>query len=49
LESLFDEVELPLIGVLARMEMAGIAIDAELFQKLRSEIGQRLDDPRGIK
>lgn len=43
LESLFDEVELPLIGVLARMEMAGIAIDAGLFERLRAEIGDRLD------
>jgi DNA polymerase-1 len=42
LESLFNEVELPLIGVLARMEMAGIAIDAEVFADLKKEIAGRL-------
>ncbi len=42
LESLFNEVELPLIGVLARMEMAGIAIDPKLFAGLHKEIEGRL-------
>ena len=43
LETLYEEVELPLIGVLARMEMAGIAIDENLFRELRKEIGVRLE------
>ncbi len=42
LESLFNEVELPLIGVLARMEMAGIAIDPAVFADLKKEIAGRL-------
>ena len=42
LEDLFNEVELPLIHVLARMEMAGIAIDPDLFSDLRREIAGRL-------
>lgn len=42
LESLFREVELPLIEVLARMEMAGVAIDGEAFAALRKEIEDRL-------
>jgi DNA polymerase-1 len=42
LESLFNEVEIPLIGVLARMEMAGIAIDPKLFEGLQKEIEGRL-------
>ncbi len=42
LESLFNEVELPLIGVLARMEMAGIAIDPAVFEGLKKEIESRL-------
>ncbi|HOF41193.1 MAG TPA: DNA polymerase I [Candidatus Hydrogenedentes bacterium] len=43
LEALFKEVELPLIGVLARMEQAGIAIDADLFRSLSGEVRGRLE------
>ncbi len=43
LEPLFAEVELPLIGVLARMEMAGIAIDTKVFDGLSEEIRTRLE------
>ena len=42
LEALFEEVELPLIGVLARMEQAGIAIDQDLFRSLGKEVRKRL-------
>lgn len=42
LEFLFGEIELPLIGVLARMEMAGIAIDQAVFADLHEEIEGRL-------
>ncbi len=42
LYSLFEQVELPLIGVLARMEKAGIAIDSSLFGALRLEVEKRL-------
>jgi DNA polymerase-1 len=42
LESLFHDVELPLIEVLARMEMAGIAIDPAVFKRLHHEISARL-------
>lgn len=42
LEPLFEEVELPLIGVLARMEMAGIAIDVKVFDRLQRQIAARL-------
>lgn len=42
LEDLFNEVEIPLIGVLARMEQAGIAIDTRIFDTLREEIEARL-------
>ena len=43
LESLFSEVEIPLIEVLARMEIAGISIDTEVFGELKQEIEQRLE------
>jgi len=41
-DSLYREVELPLIGVLARMEMAGIAIDPAVFKHLYDELAVRL-------
>jgi DNA polymerase-1 len=42
LEALFRDVELPLIDVLARMEMAGIAIDPDVFKRLERELSTRL-------
>ncbi|MBX3179816.1 MAG: DNA polymerase I [Candidatus Hydrogenedentes bacterium] len=42
LESLFMDVEMPLIHVLARMEQAGIAVDVDVFDALRGEIETRL-------
>lgn len=41
LEALYGEVEQPLIGVLAEMEQTGIAIDPEVFAKLRVEVEGR--------
>ncbi|HIA48320.1 MAG TPA: DNA polymerase I [Candidatus Hydrogenedentes bacterium] len=41
LEDLFNEVELPLLHVLMRMEMKGIAINAGVFEELREEIEKR--------
>ncbi len=42
LEDLFRNVELPLIGILARMEMSGIAIEPDVFHKLERELTTRL-------
>jgi DNA polymerase I len=42
LETLFQGIELPLIGVLARMEQQGVAINQELFEEIRVEIERRL-------
>ena len=42
LDSLFHEVELPLIAVLASMERAGIAIDGAVFEVLLRELQDRL-------
>ena len=42
LEPLFREVELPLIQVLVRMEMAGVAIDERVFAQLQQELTERL-------
>lgn len=42
LVSLFEEIELPLIPVLAKMEMAGITIDTGVFSGLREEMAEKL-------
>ena len=47
LVQLFDDVELPLIEVLARMEMVGVAIDVAVFDELRREIEVNQKDLEG--
>ncbi len=46
--TLFDEVELPLVGVLASMERAGIAVDTERLENLEASfagaVAQAADD-----
>ena len=41
---LFDEIEMPLIPVLARMEQAGIALDVPFFEKMSTELKEGLVD-----
>jgi DNA polymerase-1 len=36
--SLFEEVERPLVRVLAKMEVAGVAVDVELLQEINNEL-----------
>lgn len=43
LEELFVQIERPLIGVLQRMEMTGVNIDAELLTRTAVEYNQRLE------
>jgi len=43
-KKLFDEIEMPLISVLADMEMAGIALDTNFLKKLSNEMASRLQD-----
>jgi len=43
LRKLFNEVELPLIYVLSRMEYCGIKLDVSCFESLQIEIESRLD------
>jgi DNA polymerase-1 len=40
---LFDEVEMPLVGVLARMERRGMLVDVERLRALSSEFSARMD------
>lgn len=40
--SLFQEVEMPLIRVLAQMEMEGIALDTEFLEGLSNELAEKL-------
>src|SRR5690606_32061203 len=42
LSDLFGEVEMPLVPVLARMELAGIPIDLEALAAMRDEFGGTL-------
>jgi DNA polymerase-1 len=43
LASLFTEVEMPLVGVLARMELAGVLIDLGALAQMRDEFGATLE------
>jgi DNA polymerase-1 len=44
LKAVFDEIEMPLMPVLARMEQMGVLIDAELLEKQSSEIAERITE-----
>jgi DNA polymerase-1 len=44
---LFREVEMPLVPVLAHMELAGVAIDLEALAAMSVEFGQQLADLEG--
>ena len=41
-EHIFDELEIPLIPVLAEMEMRGILLDREFLEKMSEELAERL-------
>jgi DNA polymerase-1 len=39
---LFDEVEMPLVPVLARMEMTGVALDASVLREMSRQLGGQI-------
>jgi DNA polymerase-1 len=39
---LLDEIEMPLVGVLAEMELKGITLDQKFFAKMSGELGKRM-------
>jgi DNA polymerase-1 len=41
---LFDEIEMPLIPVLADMEMTGIALDIDFLKKMSGELSARINE-----
>lgn len=43
LMGLFEELEMPLVEVLANMEMAGISIDAEYLTQFSNQLNERLE------
>jgi len=43
LEKLFEEVEMPLVYVLAAMEYNGVSIDTKVLQHMSSSLGKELD------
>ena len=42
LQKVFDEIEMPLVPVLARMEQTGVLIDVDKLKKQSAELGKRL-------
>ena len=44
LEKVYYEIELPLIDLLADMEIAGVKIDTELFKRLSKDVGIKLKE-----
>jgi DNA polymerase-1 len=40
----YDEIELPLVPILAGMEQTGIAIDPEVLKKMSTEMGKQIED-----
>jgi DNA polymerase I len=42
LKQLFNEIEMPLVSVLARLERKGVCIDAQLLQKQSEELAKRI-------
>jgi len=42
LDKLFVEVEMPLVGILADMEIAGITLDQDAFRRLSRDVEERL-------
>ena len=43
LENLFAEIEMPLVSVLAEMELAGVALDKDFFAGLSKQLSERMD------
>ena len=41
--SLFAEIKMPLVPVLARMELAGVAIDSDALRKMSRSLGKQID------
>ncbi len=46
LESLFREIEMPLVEVLAEMEFTGVRIDREVFARMSEEMGSEIEGLR---
>ena len=46
LTRLFEEVEMPLVSILSRMERAGVAADRDRFRELGVEVGARAESAR---
>ena len=47
MRSLYYDVELPLIEVLAKMEFTGIRIDVDLLRSISKKLGTRIEDLKG--
>lgn len=47
LERLFQELEMPLVPLLSKLEMTGVALDVDQLNELSKELGARLDEIEG--
>ena len=43
LEKVYEEIEMPLVPVLAAMEQAGVKVDAKMLAKISAEFAQRME------
>ena len=41
---LLEEIEMPLVGVLAEMELTGVLLDIKFFEKMSRELGKRMGE-----
>lgn len=46
LQSVFEQIEMPLVPVLAAMERAGVKVDAALLARISTELAARMDEIR---
>ncbi|MFZ5651452.1 MAG: DNA polymerase I [Bacillota bacterium] len=44
MDSLYQDVELPLVTILAEMEMAGVRVDADLLNRMSGDLGGRIEE-----
>ena len=48
MERLYYEVELPLVGILADMEMAGVKVDSKILGEMSADLGGRIEELDGL-
>lgn len=44
MRTLFEEIEMPIVSVLTRMEQEGVALDTEMLFRIRTELNEQLNE-----